>query len=141
MQHILINVDGSAFRASNAFVVPCTRKTIGAAIDAFLFYLDALDGDADLEPDADREPNGDELDAAWVEWVAMRGAAKRGANFHAGAEDAEEDDGGGDDCTEDVPGFDLTSRRIANLYGSGAGCSIAGDAEPNGDEGDYTGGI
>ena len=51
---------------------------------------------------------------------------------------AEDGDGGGEECTDDEPGFDRKSRAIVNRYGEGAGCAINGDAELNGDELDYS---
>lgn len=92
-----------------------------------------------FEIDDPAENDGTEFDQAWIEWTGMRGAAKRGPNFHAGEEDAEDAEGGGyDSQSEDEPGFDKASRAAVNSYGDGAGCSINGDREPNGDEDDYS---
>lgn len=96
--------------------------------------------DGRASPIEDDEDCGGGGDQAWVEWASMRGSAKRGPNFTRGQEDDEDDDGGGD-CTDDEPGFNRRSRTIANVCdGSGAGCAINGDREPNGDEGDYSDG-
>jgi hypothetical protein len=126
-----------------------SRTALTAAIDTLVHVLDLMDGDPDLEPIDEREPDGDEADAAWIEWHTMRGAAKHGANACGWNEDDEdsdppEDDDGGGDCTDDEPGFDPLSRHEANvlgrrIYGGGAGCAINGDRELNGDEGDYGG--
>ena len=71
-------------------------------------------------------PVADAHDDTWVEWSSMTGSAKRGPNFTAGPEDAEDDEGGGDDAqSEDEPGFDPSHRRWANKSSDGAGCKIS----------------
>ena len=64
--------------------------------------LDAIDGDPDLELADPLESDGDDQDAAWIEWTAMRGNQKPGPNI-ARHEDDEEDDPPGVDSNEDEP--------------------------------------
>lgn len=131
------------------------RRKLETFLEAGVELLDAMEGDVDLEDATDVEDEGivseafdgpgcpasDTDDRAYPEWHG-RGRHKeayRDSWKNITSEDAEEDDGGGDDLTEDTPGFDIISRSLANSYGDGAGCHINGDVEPNGDEGDYSG--
>ena len=119
---------------------PQAIKAIGMIAEGFVGLFDALGGDPDIEADdSDLEPDGtDEGDAAWLEWTSMRRAAKRGSNYSAGPEDAEEDDGGGDVLTDDEPAFDRNSRAVANLYAGGSGCILSdSDVEHDGSEESY----
>lgn len=81
------------------------RRTIEALAAVFVDLLIIAD------PDPEREPDGDEADAAWVEWNAMRGSQKRGPNIAGEHEDdedsdpAEEDDG--DSAVDDRPCDDI----------------------------------
>lgn len=103
-----------------------------ALIDLNLALLNHAGGDPDLEDDDTVEANGDELDASWTEG---------GNDLRKGwspSEDAEEDN-------EDQDGFENEPMfhrgdcaRLSALHGDGAGCSVSGDVEPNGDEGDYS---
>ena len=94
-------------------------KQIATAVQALIDLLDCAAPDPEAEDNGDGEEDGTHLDASWVEWTAMRGAAKRGPNFHTGHEDAERDDeDSGDDEAE--PNF-------ARLRGSGPGCRISDD--------------
>jgi hypothetical protein len=117
-------------------------RVIEAASEELIETLDALHGDVDLEVDDPPEDDGTEEQAAWVERVNQ---TKPPYRFPAPAdyrnhEDAEDDEGGGDTSgDEGEPAFDARSRRVANLGGEGAGCTINGDRELNGDEGDYGG--
>jgi hypothetical protein len=82
----------------------------------------------------DHEPPGDENDAAWVEWHALRGSQKHGPNMNVGEED---DERGGDehdhDGTEDDNPYIGTRAMQRSHCGDGAGCPIS---EPGGDEHD-----
>ncbi len=81
-----------------------SRKAVAAAIETLVTVLDVIDGDPDLETIDEREPDGDETDAAWIEWNTMRGAAKRGPNIAGDHEDDEDDDpreDDGCDCEHD----------------------------------------
>lgn len=117
------------------------RPKLEGFITVAISLLDVMEGDPDLEQDdSDLEYSGDERDAAWTERLNQtRAALPRTVEpgWHGGAsEDAEDDDGGGS-FTDDEPGFDARSRRLANaLGGGGAGCAINGDCELNGDEGE-----
>ena len=131
------------------------RRKLETFLEAGVELLDAIDGDSEAEDATDVEDEGivseafdgpgcpasDEDDRAYPEWHA-RGRHKeayRDSWKAIASEDAEEDEGGGDDLTEDTPGFDVRSRAMANAYGDGAGCPLNGDVELNGDEGDYSG--
>jgi hypothetical protein len=123
------------------------RDQLAGFIAVAIDLADAMDPDPDLEDATDLEDDhalsphaidfgsdgpgcslSDQDAGAWVEWASMRGAAKRGANFTIGAEDAEDEEGGGDDAqSEDEPGFDPAHRRWANRAGHGAGCKISDD--------------
>ena len=77
------------------------RSTLEAFLTVAVELLDVADGDADLEDNADREASdGDEQDAAWIEWHAMHGSQKRGHNRLAGEEDDEDDDPPEDDDSD-----------------------------------------
>lgn len=132
------------------------RRRLAAFVEVAIDLFDGEDGDPDIEDATNIEDEGitseafegpgcpasDEDDRAYPEWHG-RGRHKeayRDSWKAIASEDAEEDDGGGDDLTEDTPGLDATSRALANAYGDGAGCPFNGDVEPNGDEGDYSGG-
>ena len=120
-----------------------SKRQLQAIGEAAIDILDARTGDPEAEDeDVDGEEDGTRFDVAWIEWTGMRSIARRGPNFFAGEEDTEEDDGGGDVCTDDEPGFDKISRLTANAYAGrpGAGCAINGDQELNGDEGDHSAG-
>ena len=138
-----------------AIITRFSRRKLETFLEAGVELLDAIDGDVEAEDATDVEDEGivseafdgpgcpasDEDDRAYPEWHA-RGRHKdayRDSWKAVASEDAEEDDGGGDGLTEDTPGFDATSRALANAYGDGAGCPFNGDVEPNGDEGDYSG--
>lgn len=128
------------------------RAKLGGFVEVAIGLLDMADGDPDLETTAAEDELGEchayggpgcEIDdpdsAAWVEWHTMRGAAKQGPNTTIGAEDAEDDEGGGDDAqSEDEPGFDPANRRWANRLAEGAGCGLsdddAGDEREPGDD-------
>lgn len=62
------------------------RTAISQSIEALIGLLDLIDGSPDVEL------NGDEEDAAWIEWGTMRGSQKGGPNILAGHEDDEDDD-------------------------------------------------
>ena len=77
------------------------RDQLAGFIAVALDLIDTLDGDADLEDNADREASdGDDQDAAWVEWHTMHGPQKRGHNRLAGEEDDEDDDPPEDDDSD-----------------------------------------
>lgn len=129
MQHIVIDPAGALPSALQAFIVPDDRRAISLAIDALIQRLDETEGDSDAEDDGTAEPDGCELDCAWAEWDSLSHAGRCAALFHAGEEDDENADGGGD-CTDDEPGFDRTARLTANALGfimghRGAGCPIS----------------
>lgn len=69
-----------------------SRKALAAAVEVLVDLIDMIDGDTDLEPIDEREPDGDEADAAWIEWHTMRGSQKRGPNISTWNEDDEDDD-------------------------------------------------
>jgi hypothetical protein len=50
----------------------------------------------------DDEPDGDEQDAAWVEWDKMRNASNRGPNITGKHEDDEDDDRAEEDDPSDT---------------------------------------
>lgn len=85
--------------------LPLDRRTIEALATVFVGLLDIA------QPDPEREPDGDEADAAWVEWDKMAPASKRGPNIAGHHEDdeesdpAEEDDG--DSAVDDRPCDDI----------------------------------
>lgn len=89
------------------------RDEIGHTIEVLVALLDVWDGD----PDA--EPNGDERDAAWIEWDTMRGSQKRGPNIATDHEDTEDDDPGEEDdhggCEHD--GREPESGDLVMAYG------------------------
>jgi hypothetical protein len=83
------------------------RAILAAAVEVLVNEIDLIDGDTDLEPIDEREPDGDETDAAWIEWHTMRGSQKRGPNIAGDHEDdedgdpAEDDDPGGGNVTDE----------------------------------------
>ena len=84
------------------------RDKLGAAIEVMIALLDLIDGDPEAEENGgDNEPSdGDDKDAAWIEWHTMSGSQKHGHNLLAGHEDDEQDDEPEDDdpsgvCDED----------------------------------------
>ena len=125
------NLIGGAERAVTPSQVPALRRvfssydreTLELAITVAIDFVDALDGDPEMEPD------GDELDAAWVEWLSMRGAAKCGPNY-ADFEDAEEDDHPGFVANEDDP---FGYRQSNPNHGAGCLISDPGGCQANDD--------
>jgi hypothetical protein len=95
------------------------REQLAAFMEVAVELIDVMEGDPELEDDDPAEANGDEADAAWIEWHTMRGSQKRGPNLTAGHEDDEEDDPSGQ-CDEDGVNTDL-----ALAFSSAPGCPIS----------------
>ena len=68
------------------------RPRLAAFVTVAIDLLDTLDGDADLEPEPDLEPDGDEQDAAYVEWSCLHQRQRSKPNLTLGQEDDEQDD-------------------------------------------------
>jgi len=62
------------------------RPRLAAFVTVAIDLLDTLDGDPDLEPD------GDEQDAAYVEWSCLHQRQRNRPNLTLGQEDDEQDD-------------------------------------------------
>lgn len=90
--------------------------------------MDACDGDADLEDGNDREASdGDDADAAWIEWPILRSYKRGGHCIAAGHEDDEDGDPAG------VHDEDGQNTAFAVSRHAGPGCPIA---DPGGCEHD-----
>jgi len=88
--------------------------------------LNRIEGDCDLELAEPLEPDGDEADAAWIEWTTMRGSQKRGPNI-ADHEDDEDDDPSGQYDEDGV------NTGLCALMAGSPGCEIS---DPGGCEHD-----
>lgn len=86
---------------------PDDRRAIAGAVDRLIALLDALDGDADLEPDSDDEPS-----LGWTysfAGVPVSPAAEAGDDREM--EDEHDEDGGDDEVSDtEADGFGLSYR-------------------------------
>lgn len=151
MEHFIPAPPAAITRVLSSF----NRRQLEGFVAVAIDLMDFVDGDPDAEHDPfnegepafdpaaramvnehpDTDPNHDGEASAWTEGVDQsRRGGHRFLPWELGSsEDAEEDDHGGGEVTEDEPGFDKKSRRIANVHAHGAGCSIS-DPDYGGEE-------
>jgi hypothetical protein len=79
---------------------------LAAFVTVAIDLLDVASGDPESEPNGDDEANGDERDAAYVEWHSMSGSQKHGPNIASDNEDDEESDPPEDDDPFEDDGCD-----------------------------------